>query len=165
MISRFSVFEEETNKAQTKNGVAVLVGGALILSVAIGGHAGELRFQLVMNIGTHGNEPGRFAYVEDFAFSKDGRLLVTDAANSNVQVFDKTSGQYITQFGGKGDGDEYLEKPEGIAVWGKKGAGNGEFDNLHGIIVDQETGWVYVADTANNRIQVFKPASGGKEMN
>jgi hypothetical protein len=27
--------------------------------------------------------------------------------------------------------------------------------------VDKETGWVYVADTANNRIQVFKPATSG----
>jgi NHL repeat len=44
---------------------------------------------------------------------------------------------------------------------GKQGAGNGEFDNVHGIIVDQETGWVYVADTANHRIQLFKPALDG----
>jgi DNA-binding beta-propeller fold protein YncE len=54
-----------------------------------------------------------------------------------VQVFDK-DGNFLT-------------------MWGKKGAGNGEFGNLHGIIVDKATGFVYVADTANNRVQVFKP--------
>jgi DNA-binding beta-propeller fold protein YncE len=41
---------------------------------------------------------------------------------------------------------------------GKKGSGTGEFGNLHGIYCDKSTGWIYVADTANNRIQVFKPA-------
>ena len=46
-----------------------------------------------------------------------------------------------------------------LTMFGKKGAGNGEFGNLHGIIVDKETGWIYVADTANNRVQVFKPAT------
>ena len=34
-----------------------------------------------------------------------------------------------------------------------------QFGNAHGIFVDNDTGWVYVADTANNRIQVFKPVS------
>ena len=33
------------------------------------------------------------------------------------------------------------------------------FGNLHGLKVDKETGWVYIADTENNRIQVFKPVS------
>jgi len=54
--------------------------------------------------------------VEDFAFDKQGRILVTDAAHAFVQVFDKTTGAYITRFGGKGDEDHQLEKPEGIAV-------------------------------------------------
>jgi DNA-binding beta-propeller fold protein YncE len=298
--------------------VIMLVFGLCPLSYA-------LQFNHVMNIGSEGNGPGQFKYVEDFAFSKNGDLLATDAANSNIQVFDKTTGKYKSQFGGKGDGDEHFEKPEGIAVspdgaifvadyatgyvkkfdpnykwvktfssfgekpgenmksefmevyegllymaeagnhrvnvfdlegnfkflfggqgteegkmnnpeaskissegkvyvadlkndrvqvftkegkflkawgktgsgqgefktpsglaidkndniyvceigndrvqvfdkegkfltmWGKKGAGNGEFGNLHGIIVDKGTGWVYVADSANNRIQVFKP--------
>jgi DNA-binding beta-propeller fold protein YncE len=44
-----------------------------------------------------------------------------------------------------------------LTMWGTKGTGNGEFENLHGIIIDKATGQVYVADTANNRIQVFKP--------
>ncbi len=45
-----------------------------------------------------------------------------------------------------------------MTAWGSKGSGPGEFGNLHGIIVDKSTGYVYVADTANSRIQVFKPA-------
>ena len=281
-----------------------------------------LQFEHVMNIGTKGIDPGQFQYVEDFAWSADGKLLATDAINSNIQAFDKTSGKYLSQFGGKSTG---FEKPEGIAVdkngnifvadyqagfirkygkdykqvkqfsglgadpgqteksefidiyngllyvpeqgshrvdvfdlnskfkfmfckqgngpgelfkpeaakfnskgilyvvdlgnhrvqvfdkdgkflkewgkkgsapgefqrpaglaidkddnvyvseidnnriqvfdsegkplamWGKDGTGNGEFKNLHGMIVDRGTGWLYVADSGNNRIQVFKP--------
>src|ERR687887_2876921 len=102
--------------SKTKIGLAALVGAALVASVATSSSAGELRFEHVMNIGAEGSGVGQFKYVEDFAFAKDGKLLVTDAANATVQVFDKTTGTYVTQFGGKGDGDEHLDKPEGIAV-------------------------------------------------
>lgn len=300
--------------------------GLAVIMLASPAIAGELRFDHVMNIGSEGSGEGQFKYVEDFAFAKDGSLLATDAAHAWVQVFDKASGKFISRFGGKGDNDENLDKPEGISVspsgdvyvadynsgfvkvydanyawkftfseygtgpgqnikseftdiidgkyympevgshrvnvfdlsgkflfsfgglgtetgqfntpesakfgpngllyvadlkndriqvfqkdgtfvktwgksgsapgefkspagigidkdanvyvaeigndrvqvfdkdggfltaWGRKGAGNGEFGNLHGLIVDKGTGWVYVADTANNRIQVFKPA-------
>jgi hypothetical protein len=70
--------------APTTKRVVALLGAALILAVASGNHAGELRFQHLMNIGTRGNGPGQFNYIEDLAFSKDGRLLVTDAANSTT---------------------------------------------------------------------------------
>ncbi|MBU0993416.1 MAG: 6-bladed beta-propeller [Proteobacteria bacterium] len=282
-------------------------------------------FEHVMNIGSEGTGEGQFKYVEDFDFDSKGNLLATDAAHAYVQVFDKKTGKFVTRFGGKGDEDYHLEKPEGISVapdgrifvadyttgfvkiydasykwlksfsdygsepgenikseftdiynglyympeagnhrisvwdlegnfkflfseqgteegklnnpeaakfnsqgilyvadlkndriqiftkdgkfvksfgrtgsgpgelkapagisfdkddnlyvgeigndriqvfnkdgafltmWGKKGAGNGEFGNIHGVIVDRDTDWIYVADTANNRIQVFKP--------
>jgi DNA-binding beta-propeller fold protein YncE len=284
-----------------------------------------IKFEHVMNIGSEGTGEGQFKYVEDFAFSKEGHLLATDAAHAWVQAFDKTTGKFISRFGGKGDNDANLDKPEGIAVdpegnifiadyntgfikkydashrwlltfseygsekgqniksefmdirdgklympeagnhrvdvfdlngkflfdfggqgaepgkmnnpesakfasngtlyvadlkndrvqafdatgkflstwgktgtgpgefkapagigidkddnvyvteigndrvqvfdktgkfitmWGKKGSGNGEFGNLHGVMVDKATGLVYVADTANNRVQVFRP--------
>jgi DNA-binding beta-propeller fold protein YncE len=43
-----------------------------------------------------------------------------------------------------------------IATWGKHGKGPGEFDQPHGIALDS-AGRVYVADRANNRIQIFTP--------
>lgn len=304
---------------------AALVAGGLLFPTAPA-RAEALKFEHVMNIGTEGVGEGQFKYVEDFAFTKDGHLLVTDAFHAWVQVFDSKSGKFISRFGGKGEDDQHLDKPEGIAVdpagnifiadynsgfvkkydanykwtltfseygtapgqniksefmdirdgklympeagnhrvnvfdlngkflflfggmgtepgkmnnpeaarfasdgrlyvsdlkndrmqvftpegkllfgwgktgdgdgefkapagvavdgqdriyvteigndrvqvfdkegkfltmWGKKGSGNGEFGNLHGIAVDRKTGWIYVADTANNRVQVFRPA-------
>ena len=64
----------------------------------------------------------------------------TEIGNNRIQVFDK-DGNFIT-------------------AWGREGTGNGEFGNLRGIYCDQATGWIYIADTANNRIQVFKPVHG-----
>jgi sugar lactone lactonase YvrE len=45
-----------------------------------------------------------------------------------------------------------------VGKWGKDGSGNGQFVNAAGIAVD-DAGNVYVADTDNNRVQVFS-ASG-----
>jgi len=75
-----------------------------------------ISFEQVMTIGSEGSEPGQFKYIEDFALSKDGHLLVTDAAHAWVQAFDKRTGKFLSRFGGKGEGDHNLEKPEGIAV-------------------------------------------------
>ena len=46
----------------------------------------KIQFEHVMNIGSEGNGEGQFKYVEDFAFSKDGHLLATDAAHAWVQA-------------------------------------------------------------------------------
>src|SRR6516225_8999641 len=43
-----------------------------------------------------------------------------------------------------------------FTAWGKHGKGPGEFDTPHGIALDS-MGRVYVADRANNRIQIFEP--------
>jgi DNA-binding beta-propeller fold protein YncE len=53
-----------------------------------------------------------------------------------VQVFTR-DGQFMTKFGEAGVGDGQFNKPEGVGM-------------------DKETETVYVADTGNIRIQVFK---------
>jgi hypothetical protein len=45
-----------------------------------------------------------------------------------------------------------------LATWGKQGWGPGEFDWVHGIVVDSK-GAVYAADTYGQRLQKFVPAS------
>jgi hypothetical protein len=104
---------------------------ALALSSAVVAHAAGLKFEHVMNIGSEGFGEGQFKYVEDFAFSKDGHLLVTDASHAWVQVFDKTSGKFLARFGGLGDDDHHLDKPEGIAVTGRQCIRRGLQHRLH----------------------------------
>lgn len=94
-----------------------LLAGAMGLTLASVAQAQEMRFEHVMNIGSTGTGEGQFKYVEDFDLTVDGRyLMATDAAHAWVQVFDKKTGKFISRFGGKGDEDESLEKPEGIST-------------------------------------------------
>lgn len=95
-----------------KKAISAVLSAAMLFGAAALAHAG-MEFEHVMNIGSKGTGNGQFQYVEDFAWSIDGKLLATDAINSNIQLFDKTSGKFISQFGGKSTG---FEKPEGISV-------------------------------------------------
>jgi len=310
-----------------KNKYTAVLALAAFFVIAVAHHAHAMEFDHVMNVGSKGTGPSEFNYVEDFDMDSKGNLLVTDAAHAYVQVFDPTTGEFISRFGGKGDEEYHLEKPEGISVapdgrifvadyttgdvkiydkdykwldtfseygeepgqnikseftdiyeglyylpeagnhrisvfdldgnfkflfggygteegrmnnpeaakfnsegmlyesdlkndriqiftkegkfvksfgttgsgpgelktpagigidkddnvyvgeigndriqvfdkngnhitmWGKTGSGDAEFGNIHGVFVDKKTGWVYIADTANNRIQIFKPAN------
>jgi len=46
-----------------------------------------------------------------------------------------------------------------VATWGSQGLGPGQFDWVHGIVVDSH-GAVYAADTYGQRLQKFVPPSG-----
>ena len=64
-------------------------------------------------------------------------MYITDVNNNRIQKF-ASDGTFITS-------------------WGSGGEGEGQFSGPEGIDVDPE-GNVYVADTGNFRIQVFRPA-------
>jgi DNA-binding beta-propeller fold protein YncE len=79
--------------------------------------------------GTHFNKPA------DVAFAPNGDIYIADGyGNSRVARFSR-DGKYL-------------------GSWGKKGAGPGEFNLPHSIVVDPQ-GRVIVADRENVRIQVF----------
>jgi DNA-binding beta-propeller fold protein YncE len=156
---------------------------AIVILTCFGtiGFAEGLQFDHVMNIGSMGSGNAQFKYVEDFAFDKKGNLLATDAANSNIQVFNKTTGDYISQFGGKGDEDDNFIKPEGIAVspegfifvadyttgyikkfdenyqWLTTFSNYGEApgENIKSEFMDIYEGLLYMAEAGNHRVDVF----------
>ncbi len=147
----------------------------------------DLNGKFLFDFGGKGTETGKMDNPEASKFASDGRLFVADLKNDRIQVFDK-DGKFLSTWGKTGTEVGEFKSPAGVAIdkhdnvyvteigndrvqvfdkngkplamWGKKGSANGEFGNLHGIIVDKATGWIYVADTANNRIQVFKPVPG-----
>src|ERR1700760_3960148 len=92
---------------------------ALNIALALAGigapRAAPFAFEHVMDIGSSGTGEGQFAYVQDFAFGRDGQLLVTDASHAWIQMFDGASGRYLARFGGRGGEERNLVKPEGIA--------------------------------------------------
>lgn len=76
----------------------------------------------------------------DLAVSADGRLYVTDTGNKRIEVFD-LEGRFLFEWGGPGIAEGFLDEPVGIAIGPGLGCG--------------EAGCIYVADTWNQRIQVF----------
>ena len=102
--------------------------------------------KLLLTIGTErtpGLDATHFNKPADLAFAADGSIYVADGyGNSRVAKF-SPQGKFLLD-------------------WGKKGAGQGEFDLVHSVAVDAQ-GLVYVADRNNARIQVFDAA--GKFLN
>lgn len=99
-------------------------------------HDGRLLLQLG-EARVPGNDSLHFNQPTDIAIAADGSFYVSDGyGNSRVVKFSAT-GQYLLE-------------------WGKKGNKEGEFVIPHGISLDGN-GNVYVADRENNRIQVFDP--------
>jgi DNA-binding beta-propeller fold protein YncE len=94
--------------------------------------------KVLLKLGTRnrsGTTKDRFDQPADIAFSPAGDIYVADGyGNSRVVKFSK-DGKYLTE-------------------WGKEGKGQGEFNLVHAIRVDDK-GRVYVGDRDNDRIQVF----------
>ena len=97
--------------------------------------------RLQMVIGNPGGNPGEndaayaFNRPTHLAFTPNGNFYVSDGyVNSRVVLFSK-------------DGKQ-------LKHWGSKGTGDGQFDLVHDVTVDNR-GRVYVADRANSRVQVF----------
>jgi len=69
------------------------------------------------------------------AFRANGNIYISDGYNNGRVVEITPTGEYVRH-------------------WGKRGTGDGEFNLVHDVAVDP-AGRVYVADRANERVQVF----------
>jgi tripartite motif-containing protein 71 len=81
--------------------------------------------------------------VGEWAVSGAPVSIAVSPADGNVYVDAHHSIQYFTADG------SYL------GAWGEEGSGNGQFRSPYGVAVAPDTGYVYVADTFNNRVQYF----------
>lgn len=90
--------------------------------------------------GSNGVNPGQFNGLKGVAVDSAGNVYAAEGGNNRIQKFTST-GTFLTMWGRNG-GD------------GSSGSGDGEFNNPYTLVV---TPWqyVYVADTGNDRIQVF----------
>jgi DNA-binding beta-propeller fold protein YncE len=131
-----------------------------------------------------GTGPGEWNLPHKLAVDADENLYIIDREGHRLQVFDKNLNYIreirndwnpwdvnISRKGTDGIGwiadhkDERVLKfslKDGkiLAVWGKQGWGPGEFDWVHGIVVDSK-GAVYAADTYGQRLQKFVASAGG----
>ena len=100
--------------------------------------------ELVQTVGTKGEkgaDESHFHRPTFMAFLPDGSMFVADGYNGNRVVKLDRDGAFVT-------------------AWGELGERGTEtrpnyFNTVHGIAADPETGYVYVSDRSNRRIQVF----------
>ena len=127
-----------------------------------------------------GTGPGEWVLPHKLAVDAQENLYIIDRENKRLQVFDKDLNYlreiknewnpwdvHISRKGTDGVGfiaDHLLERvhkfslKDGklLATWGSQGSGPGQFDWVHGIVVDSH-GAVYAADTYGQRLQKFVP--------
>jgi hypothetical protein len=85
--------------------------------------------------GIHGNQPGQFGWVTDFARAADGTIYLSEYGEYEGIYKYTSNGQYIGRMGQHGDQPLEFSRPQSIAV--------------------DEQGLLWVADSCNHRIQVI----------
>ncbi|MBI5155069.1 6-bladed beta-propeller [Candidatus Poribacteria bacterium] len=143
----------------------------------------DLRGTEIERIGGRGEAPGRFNFPTHLAVNDAGELAVTDALNFRVQVFDG-DGKPLREAGKLGDAPGQFSRPKGVAFDGKgnlvvveglfdalqffdtesrlllsaggPGGEPGQFWLAAGLAADLTDGLLFVADSYNARVQVFR---------
>jgi peptidylamidoglycolate lyase len=134
---------EETFRIKSSHGIRVGPDGSL-WAVDVEGHVvfkTTPEGRVLMVLGNRQTTPGNNESEDGFnrptnvGFLPNGNFLVTDGyVNSRVV--------------------EFNAEGEHVRHWGKKGTGDGEFNLVHDVAVDNHQR-IYVADRNNERIQVF----------
>jgi len=141
--------------------------------------------QVLSEWGSQGSGDGQFLSPWGIAVDRyqTGKIYVADTGNNRIQVFTQ-DGTFLDKWGTKGTGDGQFDSPIDVAVdtshgylyvldsknarvqvftpagdflgkWGRVGRGEGEFLDPYGIVIDGNDN-VYVLDTGNFRVQVFR---------
>ena len=92
---------------------------------------------------TQAQEPGQFRSPWGIAIDEQGDVFVSDTGNQRIQKFDR-NGNFITQWGGFGNGE-------------------GHFNFPYGLVVDSR-GNVFAVDSGNMRVQQFMPAEDAEHQ-
>jgi DNA-binding beta-propeller fold protein YncE len=116
-------------------GDQLLVNDTMNFRVQIFNAEGEY----MKTFGKHGNEHGFFAQSKGVAVDSDGNVYVADALTNQIQIFDP-NGQLLLGFGGPGSDFGTFQMPAGTAIWNDM---------------------IYVSDSHNGRVQVFRYLPGG----
>ena len=177
-------FDLPAGVAVLRNGNIVVTDGYGNNRVAMFSKDGRFIKQVARGAGgpaDKGTGDGEWVLPHKLALDSADNMYIVDRENRRIQVFDRNL-NYLRQFANEGwnpwdigisrkgdDGFGYiadhafervhkiaLKDGKILATWGKQGRGPGEFDWVHGIVVDSR-GAVYAADTYGQRLQKFVP--------
>jgi DNA-binding beta-propeller fold protein YncE len=177
-------FDLPSGIAVLKNGNIIVTDGYGNNRVAMFDKAGKFVKQVGKGAGgpaDKGNGPGEWVLPHKLAVDAQENLYIIDREGHRLQVYDrnltylreiKVEGWYPWDIGISRKGDDgfayiadhaqermhKLSLADGklVATWGRQGLGPGEFDWVHGVVVDSQ-GAVYAADTYGQRVQKFVP--------
>ena len=175
-------FDLPSGIAVLKNGNIIVTDGYGNNRVVLFDKTGKFIKQVAKGAGgpaDKGAGPGEWVLPHKLAVDAQETLYIIDREGHRLQVFDKNlnyqreikvEGWNPWDIGVSRKGDDgfafiadhalervhklSLKDGKVVATWGKQGTGPGEFDWVHGIVVDSK-GAVYAADTYGQRIQKF----------
>ena len=179
-------FDLPSGIAVLKNGNIIVTDGYGNNRVAMFDRGGKFIKQVGKGAGgpaDKGTGAGEWVLPHKLAVDAQENLYIIDRENHRVQVFDKNlnyqreikvegwnpwdigisrKGDDATAFIADHAGERIhklsLKDGKILATWGSQGLGPGQFDWVHGVVVDSK-GAVYAADTYGQRIQKFVPAN------
>ncbi len=153
--------------------VTIVLG--INLAVPFFAFAQSVPYSYSFQFGTIGSGDGQLFGTGGLTVDAAGKVYVTDAGNSRIEIFD-ASGNYVSQFSGgltnpRGIGvdsagniyvvgltDNRVEKFDSSGVYqsqfGSAGTGDGQFNGPSAMTLDS-AGNIYVVDESNNRVQKF----------
>ncbi|MFN2434336.1 MAG: 6-bladed beta-propeller [Nitrososphaeraceae archaeon] len=135
--------EEGSNDGQLSKPESVVIDSKDNVYVADFGNHRIQKFtkdgEFILKWGSKGIENGEFNGPAGLSIDRNDNIYITDRNNNRIQVF-TDNGTFLTKFGTEGSDSSQFILPEGVGV-------------------DKNTGLVYVADTGNYRIQVFRPVA------
>ena len=146
---------EETGECFVPANVTIDAGGAVTWS------NDDISAHTVTGGNTSGGPDGEFdsgLFMPDSAFSHTFEEAGEYAYYCIIHPW--AAGTVTVSVGGTGGAaaDGETGALDHAATFGSPGSGGGQFDGPGGIAVGGSTGTVYVADTGNDRVQVFDPA-------
>ena len=110
----------------------------------------------VDDFGSLGSTDGKFDEPTGLAFDEDENMLyVADTENNRIQVFEIVAGNTCPS-----GTDEIIDGVCFVEEFGTSGSTDGKFNAPSGLAVDEDNDLLYVADTDNNRIQMFTIPTG-----
>lgn len=137
--------------------------------VALAAPASAAAFGPISSFGSDGSGTGQLHSVGSLGIAPDSSVYVADYGNSRIAVF-TPAGEFEFAFGREVDssGGDVCTVSTGCKV-GTQGAAAGELNHAESLAFDS-AGNVYVADSFNERVDVFSPEGEflyafGKEVN